>query len=96
MYPQDISTYHNLSLAASEEQGSVKANIKYQSHTYSINEITCQFIQFLSSRSSRIYIIYDDILIEIYLKLVATIYSSKISSINSRQINIYSSSILTR
>ena len=39
-----------------------KSTIKYQSHTYTMNEITCNFFNFLS-----IYIQYDDILIEIYL-----------------------------
>jgi len=50
-----------------------KSTIKYQSHTYTINEITCKLIQFLSS----IYITFDnDILIEIYLKLVVQVSSS--------------------
>jgi len=39
---------------------------KYYSHTYTINEITSHFIQFLS-----IYIQNDDILIEIYLNIVS-------------------------
>jgi len=51
---------------------------KYYSHTYTINEITCKLIQFLSSS---IYKEDHDILIEIYLKIVVavTINSSKIS-----------------
>jgi hypothetical protein len=75
MYSLTLKIYHHQHYQQQQQQQQFS---KYHSHTYTINEITCKFIQFLS-----IYIQNYDILIEIFLNiyLVVTVNSSKISII---------------